>query len=70
MHDVDAILIPLKQHLKIVCEIGVMTEKMQFSVAYASEKKNSNTVSSLHRLCIVSTSCYRTYIATKKVKKM
>ena len=48
---------------------------MQFAVAYASiiyniSGKKSNAVSSLHRLCIASTSCYRSYIATKKLKKM
>ena len=46
---------------------------MQFAVAYASIliflKKKSNAVSSLHRLSIASTSCYRSYIATKKLKK-
>ena len=45
---------------------------MQFAVAYASIiflKKKSNAVSSLHRLFIASTSCYRSYIATKKLKK-
>ena len=45
---------------------------MQFAVAYASIiflKKKWNAVSSLHRLCIASTSCYRSYIATKKLKK-
>ena len=49
-----------------------MTEKMQFAVAYASIiflRKKSNAVSSLHRLCIASKSCYRCYIATKKLKK-
>ena len=33
------------------------------------KKKKSNAVSSLHRLCIASTSCYRSYIATRKLKK-
>ena len=34
-----------------------------------SEKIKINAVSSLHRLCIASTSCYRSYIATKKLKE-
>ena len=33
------------------------------------KKKKSNAVSSLHRLSIASTSCYRSYKATKKLKK-
>ena len=33
-----------------------------------SEENKSNTVSSLHRLCIASTSCNRSNIATKKLK--
>ena len=47
---------------------------MQFAVAYAFliflKKKKSNAISNLHRLCIASTSCYRSYIATKKLKNM
>ena len=46
---------------------------MQFAVAYASIiflEKKSNAVSSLHRLCIASTSCFRSYIAAKKLRNM
>ena len=36
---------------------------------YNISEKKSNAGSSLHRLSIASTSCYRSYIATKKLKK-
>ena len=46
---------------------------MQFAVAYPSsiflKKKKSNAVGSLHRLCIASKLCYRSYKATEKAEK-
>ena len=75
MNAVDAILIPLKQLRASQNRLWNMSDDRENAICSCiciyniSEKKNSNAVSNLHRLCIASTSCYRSYIATKKLKK-
>ena len=74
MHAVDAILISLKQLRASQNRLQNMSDAQENAICscicnYNISEKKINAVSSLHRLCIASTSCYRSYIATKKLKK-